>query len=1202
MALIYEEYYKGSDKQEFLKLVVYYANLLSVDPDWLMAIMKVESGLNPKEFNDKNKGWNVGLIQFGASARKQISIDLGLPEHKWYKADDILKMSGSEQMKLVYLYYKPYADRKLITKFIDLYLITFYPNADGKFGGTLSKPKDWTFPDNVTMANPGIYKNKDIKLQENPDKISIQSLESWVLSNVDSKIRRSLETIKVGEVKVSEQKKTNNDDYIIYLHTIGRFKTLNEIVDYKRWIIPEQKTPPSANDIIRYKDNLEQIRKVYSKKENLEIKSGSEKDNIKVGTKLKIPVEWVGSIYTPFDGVQNVIPNDDVETFINKALLKATNNKQYKFRLNSGEVGGYVKKVLPKPRVLIYCKSLGILNDESLPKFSSEGAVLDLTPFITFVTTTTTKNGGVFSLSLPPLTCECTDTGIKIRQSSIRNFFTSGGENFQSKDFVNKVVNGEVKRNRFFFHDLISENDIVWISFDTSDDITSSILNPIVSPADIPNTNVSKRFYEMIGLVDTNTINYQSQNSSVSLNFGGRDLMKLLIEESSYFLELPEQQNATYQYQGLIKNDNPENWGRPFRINSKLQATGEILSTTKSFRTVGEMVSYIISNLASIEIAPDKLFSGYQEQEKRDELQEDGSLKEGFGISKYESIDHKTLKNQLFKAAGIWQIIKLVIDDYCVNDRFIVDQKISTHTGSLISAIQTYIDGRFIEIIGDTYVDQYFLTVRRPPLNKRGVFDYLEKITKTDKEDNGQTITDDMVAGERLSWYDGDAYSWYRINLPLLSNGRTLPVTLFPVVFFREYCEIWGSKALDVHSNYIPLEWNIIAGKNENIHEDQLFEDMCYLIESNAYLPFTRQGVITLKGGETRIKQGTWIRYKPTNELFYVDSVNQSYSINGNNVDRTTIIKVSRGMVEYNYDGQFILPLYFNIIDGLRNEDSTPKPTNEKVESGLQRLNVHFDFDKSVLIKLSRTDLHNKDLISDPEERKRLHDISEKALDDLVEELHSKKFDRLKIYGHTDENGSFDYNIRLSSARATTVMNEIAKRWEAKYKEPFDKTKVDTIGRGESEVIKSNKGLDGDEKRKVDALNRRIEYEITFTKDKNVEKSGEKKPKKENDFSKIRVNQSVFNFFKTRRQKCFRIPNGYSVEDIINDKRTNQPEPIEIVQETKQESVPVKNREKPFTPEMVVDKKTELYRKPYMLQDKTAVRNLKQIPLRKPGT
>jgi hypothetical protein len=198
---------------------------------------------------------------------------------------------------------------------------------------------------------------------------------------------------------------------------------------------------------------------------------------------------------------------------------------------------------------------------------------------------------------------------------------------------------------------------------------------------------------------------------------------------------------------------------------------------------------------------------------------------------------------------------------------------------------------------------------------------------------------------------------------------------------------------------------------------------------------------------------------------------------------------------------------------------------------------------------LNRTDLTNKDLIGDLEERKRLYEIGEKSLNDLVEELHKSKFSSLKIYGHTDENGSFDYNIGLSNARAQTVMNEIAKRWEAKYKEPFDKTKVDTIGRGESEPIKTNKGLNGVELQEVDALNRRIEYEIKYIKDLNNTESDKAKPKKENDFSKIRVNQSVFNFFKTRRQKCFEIP--FTYQEIIDDKRTNQPEPIEIIEETR---------------------------------------------------
>ncbi len=55
--------------------------------------------------------------------------------------------------------------------------------------------------------------------------------------------------------------------------------------------------------------------------------------------------------------------------------------------------------------------------------------------------------------------------------------------------------------------------------------------------------------------------------------------------------------------------------------------------------------------------------------------------------------------------------------------------------------------------------------------------------------------------------------------------------------------------------------------------------------------------------GDRRIKRGTFVRFKSTNEIFYVDSVSHSYSINSTTIDRTTTLTVSRGMVERFIEG-----------------------------------------------------------------------------------------------------------------------------------------------------------------------------------------------------------------------------------------------------------------------------------------------------------
>ena len=73
-------------------------------------------------------------------------------------------------------------------------------------------------------------------------------------------------------------------------------------------------------------------------------------------------------------------------------------------------------------------------------------------------------------------------------------------------------------------------------------------------------------------------------------------------------------------------------------------------------------------------------------------------------------------------------------------------------------------------------------------------------------------------------------------------------------------------------------------------------DDLCWLLEVMAYKPFTRRGVIIIKG-DRRIKRGMWIYYSKTNEIFYVDAVQNSISIDDKQTDRLTTLQVSRGMV-----------------------------------------------------------------------------------------------------------------------------------------------------------------------------------------------------------------------------------------------------------------------------------------------------------------
>ena len=77
-------------------------------------------------------------------------------------------------------------------------------------------------------------------------------------------------------------------------------------------------------------------------------------------------------------------------------------------------------------------------------------------------------------------------------------------------------------------------------------------------------------------------------------------------------------------------------------------------------------------------------------------------------------------------------------------------------------------------------------------------------------------------------------------------------------------------------------------------------KDLHYIVESNAYAPFVRNGSITIIGNR-KIKRGCFVSIKwqslDTPEIFYVESVSQNYSIANSSVQRTTSLTLSHGMM-----------------------------------------------------------------------------------------------------------------------------------------------------------------------------------------------------------------------------------------------------------------------------------------------------------------
>lgn len=268
---------------------------------------------------------------------------------------------------------------------------------------------------------------------------------------------------------------------------------------------------------------------------------------------------------------------------------------------------------------------------------------------------------------------------------------------------------------------------------------------------------------------------------------------------------------------------------------------------------------------------------------------------------------------------GIWQIIELVIDEG-VRHRTIADTSLSQPDGAIINQFFKYCQKPFVEFYTDTYGDKFNFIVREPPFDQARIVDFINSGLM-----NGLTIDDADVINENFS-FSSTAYSWYEVDPQSVNFGQTDSIySKIPIVVFDEFAKIFGSSKLTVVSNYI--SWFAKVHENQDDDSNYLLEqvliDLKYLIDCHAYLPFTREGTIVING-DRRFKRGTWMRYRPTGEIFYIDEVTNDYMHTGETIDRVTLLKVSRGMVEEYVDGSKVINLsdggqvpltYFNLID-----------------------------------------------------------------------------------------------------------------------------------------------------------------------------------------------------------------------------------------------------------------------------------------------
>ena len=418
----------------------------------------------------------------------------------------------------------------------------------------------------------------------------------------------------------------------------------------------------------------------------------------------------------------------------------------------------------------------------------------------------------------------------------------------EERSFTNSNINKYPNRIPKM-QSILRENDLIFIRFE-----------PLRIEED--KKGISDKMWDMIGLIDS--VNSSVTPQEISFSISGRDLIKALVDDENIFIP--------YKF---ANSESVAFGGSSGKIYKRLFTTGKYnIDFVYSLRSIEAIFGFVISQLSNIEVLTEEGMD-WLKGEYGDKLSKEFTYNQEGKIESKKPID------------GILSLLNFAVDEKVAHYR-VCDASIASPDGSPYMILDKSCSKPFVELISDTFGNKYSMIARRPPWDLDGIL-------------NSTMIEVDstVVFSENLSM-ENEVFSIYHYKPrgAMLGGNSSLPLTYLPMIVLDEYVKIWGNKIFESTSNYIDI--NSFSQTLEGVEKspkNTFIEDYVWLVEVMAYLPFTRRGEITIRG-DRRIKRGSWIYYRQTNEIFYVNAVANALSVSGGNLNRTTTLSVSRGMVK----------------------------------------------------------------------------------------------------------------------------------------------------------------------------------------------------------------------------------------------------------------------------------------------------------------
>lgn len=255
--------------------------------------------------------------------------------------------------------------------------------------------------------------------------------------------------------------------------------------------------------------------------------------------------------------------------------------------------------------------------------YQTKSNFTDISDFIFQLTTNVGQQGGSFSFSLPH---------VPMYRKSDNEAYANPSDNYDDNVF-NKMIDIRALREEMFniagddnkyavvkapidsqdyFNWLISPNDLIFISYDE------------ISPDAINDDNIAGNTFDMIGLVDSVTLTRDAQGN-ISVNVSGKDLMKLLSDDSSVFFPNSAAVNRGNFFDNVEGALRSGDLSGVYMLNGKyntetnripVPSSGAIkifMEECNGF-SIDYIIKVVIRQLVNMQVCPSEIFSSWKDR------------------------------------------------------------------------------------------------------------------------------------------------------------------------------------------------------------------------------------------------------------------------------------------------------------------------------------------------------------------------------------------------------------------------------------------------------------------------------------------------------------------------------------------------------------------------------------------------------------